>query len=287
MPLSKPQPSILIAIIQQIGSTDNMPRILQFVREAYSQHTGLATISQEELQSKLGDYGASLLSSCSAQIPCIVEKIRPHFSTPLGLFLGIGGLEDTILVNFLLVDLRTTSEIMRFTHTFNKLQEIPQQIPQLMQKLFPNYAALRFQGLPPEAKIQIDQHRYTATSEWIPVPAQRLLSVEITAPEHENMRLELQLAPGQRETRTITMKKVAVVKAPTDDKTAQPPPLIHKKPPPPVAKEWYKNWVVWTITGGVVALGIGVGITAAVLSRNKRNDADGFIPIEVPGGQIP
>lgn len=278
-PQSPPQPSpqIIIAVFQQLDESKQLAPLLQSLIQAYEDQTGQTAVSLDNIKQILGHYGPKLLGDCQAKVACLTQKIRTPFPTvPYGLFLGVGGLGDTLLLNMVLIDLKTGTELKQGNHTFTRTQDIKTKLPDVMKELFPNYGKIRYLGLPPRAILTIQGKVFRSPKQWNPVPANQDVQILVTAPGHQSTKQTLQVKPGERREQTLRLLSLTI---PPRRVVGQPPiPRIPDTPStPPITQRWW----FWTIVG-VVVVGAGVGVTVGVLSNQKQRKEGEFVAIEVP-----
>lgn len=276
---SLPQSSaqLVIAVTQQLDESKQLPPLLSLLLAGYEEHTGNATVSLDQMKQKLGHYGPKLLGDCQTKVTCLTQKIRPLFpGVPYGLFVGVGGLGDTLLLNLVLVDLSQGKDIKQLNQTFNHLQDMKNKLPQVMKQLFPNFGKIRFTRLPSDAIVMVEKKTHTSPNLWRPVPANQPLSVLITASGYQSKKETLQIKPGE----SLELKwELERLQSPPRRLVRTPPPP--RTDPNPGAKPVTQQWWFWTIIG-VVAVGTGVGVTVGILSSQKQRKEGDFVAIDIP-----
>ncbi|TNE49149.1 MAG: hypothetical protein EP343_12775 [Deltaproteobacteria bacterium] len=270
-PAAPPQ-RLVVAVFQQLDETKKLPPLLQSFNEAYRRRTGQIALKVQQVREGFGGhFGPKVLRGCRAKAGCLTKKLKVFFpKATLGIFLGVGGLGDSILLKIVLADLTTGKELKQLRQSFSNLNDAKAKLPGLMAKMFPNYGTIRWSGLPKGASITVQGRTFEPPV--LPLPGGQKTSVEVKAPGYKAKSFTLEVAANKEKTVTVKLKKekkTVIVRRP-------PPPIRQPGTSQPVTKKWW----FWTIIG-VAAVGAGVGVVAGVLSQPSRKEGD-FIPVELP-----
>lgn len=276
-PSSSSAPRLVVSVFQQLDVTKKLPPLLQLINNAYQTRTGEQALSVDQVRQGFGGhFGPKVLRGCRAKVSCLTKKMKAPFpKASLGIFLGVGGLGDSILLKIILADLKTGKTLKEVRQSFNNLKDAKAKLPSIMAKLFPNYGSVRWTGLPKDATATLNGRSTKLTTATLPLAANKAASITVKAKGYKPKTFSATVKPNEQKTFPAAMTK-----------TKPPPSRLVRRPPPPrrepggKAQPVTQKWWFWTIIG-VAAVGTGVGVAVGVMSQPSRKEGD-YIPAEVP-----
>lgn len=273
-------PKLVIAVFQKLDDSKKLPPLLALLQKAYTKRTSEATISSNELKKRLGHYGPKLFGQCKLKAACLSQKMKKFFpNVQYGLFLGVGGLGDAVLLNMVLIDLRTGKEAKRLNQAFSNQNDANAKLPQVMKQLFPNYASIRWQGLPSNSTATINGRIFEKPQNWVGVPANQTLQIVLQSSGFRPDSRQVKLTPNSQITQIVKLVP-----------NQQKPDLrlgkgkVPPSRPSPKSQPITRKWWLWTLVG-LAAAGAAAGVTVGVLASQRKRTRNGFIPVDVPSVQ--